>query len=48
MFDMFFHHGLHGKHSIMVFEVLGRNLLSLIKEYDYEGIPVPIVREITR
>lgn len=32
----------------MAFEVLGKNLLSLIKKYDYEGIPVPIVRQITR
>ena len=32
----------------MAFEVLGKNLLSLIKKHDYEGIPIPIVREITR
>jgi len=32
----------------MAFEVLGKNLLSMIKKYDYEGIPIPIVREITR
>lgn len=48
MFDQFFHHGYNGKHSVMAFEVLGKNLLSLIKKYDYEGIPIPIVREITR
>ena len=48
MFDQFFHHAQNGKHSIMAFEVLGKNLLSLIKQYDYEGIPIPIVREITR
>lgn len=30
----------------MAFEVLGKNLLSLIKQYDYRGVPVPIVREI--
>ena len=47
-FDQFFHHGMNGKHSIMAFEVLGKNLLSMIKQYDYEGIPIPIVREITR
>jgi hypothetical protein len=28
--------------------VLGENLLSLIKHYDYRGIPIPIVRNITR
>jgi len=48
MFDQFFHHSNHGKHSVMAFEVLGKNLLSMIKKYDYEGIPIPIVREITR
>lgn len=32
----------------MSFEVLGKNLLSLVKKYDYRGIPMPIVREITK
>jgi serine/threonine-protein kinase SRPK3 len=32
----------------MVFEVLGKNILSLIRKYDYRGIPVPIVREIAK
>jgi len=32
----------------MAFEVLGKNLLSLIKKYDYNGIPMPVVRNITR
>jgi hypothetical protein len=32
----------------MAFEVLGKNLLSLIKKYDYEGIPMNTVREICR
>ena len=32
----------------MAFEVLGKNLLAMIKQYDYRGIPVPLVREITR
>ena len=32
----------------MAFEVLGKNLLSLIKKYDYRGIPIPIVREIIK
>lgn len=32
----------------MAFEVLGKNLLSLIKKYDYKGIPIKMVREITR
>jgi serine/threonine-protein kinase SRPK3 len=32
----------------MAFEVLGKNLLSLVRRYDYRGIPMPIVREITK
>lgn len=32
----------------MAFEVLGKNLLSLIKKYDYRGIPIPIVRNIAK
>jgi len=32
----------------MGFEVLGKNLLHLIRKYDFRGIPVPLVREITR
>ncbi len=32
----------------MVFEVLGENLLGLIKRYDHRGIPVQIVKQITR
>lgn len=48
MFDWFNHHGSHGKHFTMSFEVLGKNLLSMVKKYDYRGIPMPIVREITK
>lgn len=32
----------------MAFEVLGKNLLSLIKKYEYRGIPLPVVRNITK
>ena len=48
MYDQFFHHAQNGRHSIMAFEVLGRNLLTLIKRFNYEGIPMPIVREIAK
>ena len=48
MFDQFFHHSIHGKHHTMAMEVLGKNLLSLIKKYDYRGIPIPIVRRLAR
>ena len=48
MYDWFFHHGINGRHFVMGFEVLGKNLLNLIKKYNYRGIPIPLVREITR
>jgi serine/threonine-protein kinase SRPK3 len=48
MYDWFFHHGPNGRHFVMAFEVLGKNLLSLIKRYNHQGIPLPLVREITR
>jgi serine/threonine protein kinase len=48
LLDNFTHAGPHGKHVAMVFEALGENLLSLIKRYNYTGIPMPIVRHISR
>eukprot|EP00195_Chlamydomonas_chlamydogama_P006321 CAMPEP_0202894760 /NCGR_PEP_ID=MMETSP1392-20130828/4082_1 /ASSEMBLY_ACC=CAM_ASM_000868 /TAXON_ID=225041 /ORGANISM="Chlamydomonas chlamydogama, Strain SAG 11-48b" /LENGTH=652 /DNA_ID=CAMNT_0049579543 /DNA_START=42 /DNA_END=2000 /DNA_ORIENTATION=+ len=48
LLDSFDHQGPHGKHVCMVFEVLGENLLALIKHYDYRGIPVPVVRNLAR
>jgi serine/threonine protein kinase len=44
LLDHFEHTGPNGKHVCMVFEMLGENLLSLIKKYDYKGIPISIVR----
>jgi serine/threonine-protein kinase SRPK3 len=32
----------------MVFEVLGENLLGLIKRWNHRGIPMPLVKQITR
>ena len=46
--DYFEHTGPNGRHVCMVFEMLGANLLSLIKRYDYQGIPIPVVKNITR
>ena len=48
MYDWFNHHGLNGKHFTMGFEVLDKNLLALIKKYNYKGIPMGIVREIAK
>ena len=32
----------------MVFEILGVNLLEIMKRYDYKGIPMPLVRRMTK
>jgi serine/threonine protein kinase len=48
LLDSFEHSGPHGLHVCMVFEVLGDNLLSLIKAFDYKGVPLPIVRTLVR
>jgi serine/threonine-protein kinase SRPK3 len=38
----------HGMHVCMVFEVLGENLLGLIKRWNHRGIPMPLVKQITK
>ena len=48
MIDSFEHRGPHGLHVCMVFEVLGDNLLSLIRHYDHEGIPLHIVKKLSK
>ena len=40
-------HRPNGKHMCMVFELMGSNLLTLIQQHNYKGIPVPAVRHIT-
>ena len=32
----------------MVFEILGVKLLEVLKRYDYKGLPLDLVKEITR
>jgi len=48
LWDSFKHTGLNGNHVCMVFEPMGPNLLALIKHYNYRGIPMDLVRCITR
>ncbi|QSL66127.1 hypothetical protein MERGE_000502 [Pneumocystis wakefieldiae] len=48
LLDEFEHQGPNGTHICMIFEVLGENLLNLIKRYDYRGIPMPLVKQITK
>lgn len=40
--------GVNGTHICMVFEVLGDNLLKLIRKSNYRGIPIDNVKTITR
>jgi serine/threonine protein kinase len=46
--DHFEHSGPHGRHVCMVFEMLGENLLKVIKNYDYRGISLPVVKNMAR
>jgi serine/threonine-protein kinase SRPK3 len=48
LLDHFYVRGPNGKHICMVFELMGNNLLSLIREYDYRGIPLEYVRVILK
>eukprot|EP00569_Conticribra_weissflogii_P007842 CAMPEP_0171342918 /NCGR_PEP_ID=MMETSP0878-20121228/15707_1 /TAXON_ID=67004 /ORGANISM="Thalassiosira weissflogii, Strain CCMP1336" /LENGTH=1114 /DNA_ID=CAMNT_0011845721 /DNA_START=777 /DNA_END=4121 /DNA_ORIENTATION=- len=46
--DSFFHNGPHGRHMSMVFSMLGCNLLSVIKAFNYRGIPIPAVKRMIK
>lgn len=48
LLDHFMHEGPNGSHIVMVFEVLGENLLSLIRRYKHKGIPVVFVKQIAK
>jgi serine/threonine-protein kinase SRPK3 len=48
LYDSFKICGPHGNHVAMAFEVLGPNLLTLIKKYNHKGIPSRVVKKITK
>lgn len=48
LLDHFKHTGQNGTHVCMVFEYLGDNLLTLIKAYNYRGIPLQMVKQIAK
>ncbi|KRY11112.1 SRSF protein kinase 1 [Trichinella patagoniensis] len=48
MLDHFTILGDHGIHVCMVFEVLGHNLLRMIIQTNYRGIPIPQVKKIMK
>lgn len=46
--DHFKHMGPNGTHVCMVFEYLGDNLLTLIKAYNYRGLPLHMVKQLAK
>ncbi|EFN58325.1 hypothetical protein CHLNCDRAFT_7891, partial [Chlorella variabilis] len=48
LLDQFEHTGPHGRHVCEVFEAMGDDLLTLIRAYEHRGIPLHIVRHLTR
>lgn len=48
LLDNFLHMGPNGAHVCMVFEVLGENLLSLMKRFNYKGLPPKLVKQIAK
>ena len=48
LLNAFIYTGDYGRHFCMVFEILGVNLLEIIKRYDYKGIPLKLCRKIAK
>ena len=48
LLNAFIYQGPFGKHFCMVFEILGVNLLEIIKRYKYKGIPINLCRKMSR
>lgn len=46
LLDYFEHQGPNGTHVCMVFEVMGPNVLALIKQYEFKGVPQDLVRKV--
>ncbi|ODV63132.1 kinase-like protein [Ascoidea rubescens DSM 1968] len=48
LLDDFTINGPNGNHIVMIFEILGENLLSLIKKFKHNGIPTILVKQIAK
>ncbi|KAF9264401.1 kinase-like protein [Marasmius fiardii PR-910] len=46
--DHFRHKGPNGTHVCMVFEVLGENLLGLVRRFQTRGVPIPLIKQIAK
>lgn len=48
LLDFFEHVGPNGLHFCLTFEVLSKSILSLMKKFNYKGVPIPMIRIIAR
>ncbi|CAD8101565.1 unnamed protein product [Paramecium sonneborni] len=48
LLNSFVYKGPYGHHFCMVFEILGVNLLEIIKRYEYKGCPMDIARRMAK
>jgi len=48
LLNSFIYQGPYGNHFCMVFEIMGVNLLEIIKRYDYKGIPMDLCRRMAK
>lgn len=48
LLDHFEHKGPNGRHVCLTFEVMSKSLLSLVKRFNYKGIPVPMIKVIAK
>ncbi len=48
LLNAFIYRGPYGKHFCFVFEILGMNLLDIIKKYQFKGVPINLARKIAR
>jgi len=48
LLNNFMHKGPNGLHVCMVFEVLGENLLTVIRRHQHRGVPIATVKRIVK
>ncbi|CAD8102785.1 unnamed protein product [Paramecium primaurelia] len=48
LLNSFVYRGPYGCHFCMVFEILGVNLLEIIKRFEYKGVPMKLCRKIAK
>lgn len=48
LLDYFEHRGPNGLHVCLTFEVLSKSLLSLVKRFNYRGVPIKFIKVIAR